>query len=311
MRSVDVSYDAWNQWNNSLFHSTRARNKRLADTFQLVSAQFAVFTTTASLILLTGITSQFLVFVSFISSLALMAFVFANQKTNKEIMGINAGLFYLILFSASMGVMTGPALTIYAALPNGPLLIALAAAITAAETFVLTLYAKNTRRNFKVLEGFLSMTLMGLLVVGLANFFLGSLVIDFASACVGVCVFSLYILTDVQKIRDGDYASPYVAAINLFLDILNLFLDILKILAYASVAKENKLERFPELSTLPKLGLIFMVIVGFFGFGVYSTLEDDTSNQQETTPVSNGNNSFFGKQAEVEEPEVPSFGLEI
>jgi len=112
----------------------------------------------------------------------------------------------------------------------------MAVAITAVITVALTLYAFQTKRDFTTAGGFLLSALLALISFSLLlMFFPFNKMAHLAFASVGACLFSCYLVYDIQTMMDGKrmQISPddYVlAALNLYLDIINLFIYILQIL---------------------------------------------------------------------------------
>ncbi len=283
--AIATPVDVWDA-NDSSYNSSYAGNQRLAQTLRLVGACLAVFALTAYLIASAGIASAFLTFTAWLTSFVFMGLAFYHRKDPTNSLGLNASFYYLMLFAASLGTCVGPTLLMYASLPGGPMLIAVAALICASQTLGLMLYASITEQDFSYTQGFLHTALCGLIAAGLVNWLLGSAMIDFGLAAIGIAVFSLYIMVDVQKIQNGEYDSPYTAAINLFLDIVNLFLDILQVIAYLNSQDERT--ESPKLPALTKLLSIFLVaaaVIGIYNMKNPSSVQSSRGNSHNDTPV--------------------------
>lgn len=97
----------------------------------------------------------------------------------------------------------------------------------------LTLFAFQTRYDFRSWQGALGMALWALIAVGFVTmFFPGkSKGVEMAYAGLGALVFSAYILVDTQHVMKTFSLDEEVrATITLYLDVVNLFLYILRIL---------------------------------------------------------------------------------
>lgn len=138
---------------------------------------------------------------------------------------------FLGVFTFCEGVMLGTISTFY---DVDAVLIAVA--ITAGVTFVLTIFAFQTKIDFTVCGGMLCAVLFIFIFAGIIMAFLPKTkwtMIGYGS--VGALIFSLYIVYDTQLMMGGKHKyslSPeeYVfAALNIYLDVINLFLYILMI----------------------------------------------------------------------------------
>lgn len=107
-----------------------------------------------------------------------------------------------------------------------------AAMVCASVTAGLIAYTFQTKHDF---TGMLSICMTGLWVlIGLGfvqAFFPFSSSMDAMISCVAACLFSLFIIVDVQRMLKKTSTDEYIlCAINLYLDILNLFLEILRVM---------------------------------------------------------------------------------
>jgi modulator of FtsH protease len=177
-------------------------------------------------------------FLSLVGSLGcLVALWFLKEKTP-----INLGLFYL--FSVCEGLLLGLVVESYLARGLG-VVVANAAAVTAALVLGLGAYAWTTKRDLSGLSGFLTIALFGVLAAMLVNLLLGlfglhvpafSLLISLAVAV----LFSLFLMVDLQRVRgaSGTQGDAIVLAIAIYLDVFNLFLSLLQILGFLSSRDE-------------------------------------------------------------------------
>src|SRR5919202_2836084 len=95
---------------------------------------------------------------------ALIALFFLKDKSP-----INLGLFYL--FSFAEGLLLGLVVESYVARGMG-MVVANAAATTAALVLALSAYAWTTKRDLSGIGGFLTIALFGVIIAGLVNMFL-------------------------------------------------------------------------------------------------------------------------------------------
>lgn len=112
----------------------------------------------------------------------------------------------------------------------------IAAALTATVVVALTVYAMTTSRDITMCGGFLFAFGALLFVAAILSFFIRSHIFSIVIAAGSLCLFSLYLIYDVQLIM-GDKKYAYgiddyiVAALMLYIDIVRIFLSILQILA--------------------------------------------------------------------------------
>ena len=93
-----------------------------------------------------------------------------------------------------------------------------------------------TSIDFGFLGGFLLISLIMLIVMGLLNiFFFHSKIFSLVRAYIGAVIFILYLLFDFNRLEkmtgDKTWGVAIDIAVNIYLDIINLFLDLLEILA--------------------------------------------------------------------------------
>lgn len=122
-----------------------------------------------------------------------------------------------------------------AAVNNVPIVLA-AAALTAAVTVSLTIYAFTTKTDFTWAGGLLFAGVCILIVTGLLGWIIGwNQILNIIYCAAGVFIYSIYLIYDTQLIS-GKFGKAFeiddyvIAAVNIYLDIINLFLYILRIL---------------------------------------------------------------------------------
>ena len=110
--------------------------------------------------------------------------------------------------------------------------------ITAAVFAIMTVIGATTKKDLTGWGPYLLAGLIGILIGSLVNIFIGSSTADFVITIIGVVVFVLYTVYDVNKIvklsrqRVGlsTTALGFYGAMNLYLDFINLFLKLLRLL---------------------------------------------------------------------------------
>lgn len=120
--------------------------------------------------------------------------------------------------------------------------VLLAAGLTAAITFCMTLYACFTKTDFTGAGPYLFGALMALSLSGFVLCVLSACFgVQFQQVMVvydvaGVMIFTLYLVFDTQKMLGGHHKTQFsiddyvFAALNLYLDIINIFLYILQLI---------------------------------------------------------------------------------
>eukprot|EP01017_Pseudomicrothorax_dubius_P034002 TRINITY_DN460_c0_g1_i1.p1 TRINITY_DN460_c0_g1~~TRINITY_DN460_c0_g1_i1.p1 ORF type:complete len:284 (+),score=86.94 TRINITY_DN460_c0_g1_i1:125-976(+) len=118
-----------------------------------------------------------------------------------------------------------------------PKVVLIAAALTAAATFALTLYACTTKTDFTYLGGLLFVCAICLLGLGITAIFYQTFLMYFLYLILGVILYSIYLIYDTQLIIGGDHSFQLglddyvVGALVIYIDIIILFLRILRIVA--------------------------------------------------------------------------------
>ena len=107
--------------------------------------------------------------------------------------------------------------------------IVLALVGTTVLTGGLTYYAGSTTKNFLSMGQILFYILIGVVIMGLVNIFIGSSVLAMLLSIVTMVLFSFFIIHDTQQVLYTDI-EPLDAAMGLYLSILNLFVSLLQIL---------------------------------------------------------------------------------
>jgi len=111
--------------------------------------------------------------------------------------------------------------------------------ITAGTFGAMSLYGYTTQRDLSQFGSFLFMGLIGIIIAGLVNMFVGSSALQFAISVIGVIVFTGLTAWDTQQIKEMYYqADDYemgskkaiMGALRLYLDFINLFMMLMQLL---------------------------------------------------------------------------------
>jgi uncharacterized protein len=110
--------------------------------------------------------------------------------------------------------------------------------ISAGTFAAMSLYGYTTKRDLAQFGAFLMMGLIGIILAGLVNLFIGSPALQFAISVIGVLVFVGLTAWDTQQIKES-YAESYgtemagksaiMGALQLYLDFINLFVLLLQL----------------------------------------------------------------------------------
>jgi len=111
--------------------------------------------------------------------------------------------------------------------------------ITAGTFGAMSLYGYTTRRDLSQFGSFLFMGLIGIVIAGVVNLFIGSTALQFAISVIGVIVFVGLTAYDTQQIKEmyyegDDYETgskkAIMGALRLYLDFINLFMLLMQLL---------------------------------------------------------------------------------
>lgn len=109
--------------------------------------------------------------------------------------------------------------------------------ITALLFGIFALFGHFTKMNLNKISTYLFMGLLGILICGIINIFVGSETFDITICIIGVIIFLGYTAYDVKKINylsgafeNEDNLAIY-GALELYLDFINLFLKLLRLFA--------------------------------------------------------------------------------
>jgi len=154
------------------------------------------------------------------------AFMFGIQKTKDSA----AGVVVLLGFTAFMGVVLGPLLSMVLGFKNGWNLIALAFGGTAAIFAAMATIATTTKRDLSGMGKFLFIGVIMLLIASFANIFLQIPALMVALSLVAIAIFSAYMVWDINRIVTGGETNYITATLAIYLDIYNVFQSLLMLL---------------------------------------------------------------------------------
>lgn len=138
-------------------------------------------------------------------------------------------LILFVSFALLSGISIVPLLT-YAKMTAGSQIIAKAFFATTGMCLGAAIYGKTTQRNLASLAGFLTMSLIGLIIVGILQIFFFSNTVEMISAGIGVIVFSGFIAYEVQSLKNYPENMAIEAALSLYLTVFNLFTSVLRLM---------------------------------------------------------------------------------
>ncbi|KAH8263697.1 hypothetical protein KR044_012700, partial [Drosophila immigrans] len=136
----------------------------------------------------------------------------------------------LILCTLCMSIMVSASCLFY-----HPMQILTAVGITTAVCVALALFAAIAPWDFTGCGPFLCILMLVLILLGIVNIFIQSRTLIWIIVCVGILVFSLYLVYDVQMMVGGhknqyDEEDYIIAALCLYIDVVQMFLYILMML---------------------------------------------------------------------------------
>jgi modulator of FtsH protease len=155
--------------------------------------------------------------------------------------GLNVAMLYGFTFTS--GLFFGPFVAAVSNVPQLNGIIGQALMMTSTIFVGLTGYVFITRKDFSFLGGFLMVSLLVLIGVGIAAIFFPQLrgnTMGLLISAAGAFIFGLYILYDTSEIihrYPPDMAT--MAVLDLFLDFANLFIYLVRFLIILAVSKDD------------------------------------------------------------------------
>ncbi len=173
--------------------------------------------------------SPFVFFALILAELGLV--IYLTKKLS--VMTSGQAKFYFSLYSILSGLTLSVIFLTYQTLSIISIFFAAAIMFIA-----LALFGANTKKDLSKFSTIAYYTLVGLVIATLINMFIGSPILDYVLAWVGVLLFSFLVTRDVQKIKalsenvqteEGIKKASILGALKLYLDFVNLFLSLLRI----------------------------------------------------------------------------------
>jgi hypothetical protein len=162
--------------------------------------------------------------------LLVMVLRFAIHKMNPVVAGI-----CFIVYAALVGATLAPILTFYTQASIG-----LTFFVCAGTFGAMSVYGWVTKRDLSSIGNLCFMALFGLIIAMIANFFVGSQMLEYGISVVGVLIFVGLTAYHTQQIKryhntgmDGtpmDRKVAIIAALALYLSFINLFLFLLRLM---------------------------------------------------------------------------------
>lgn len=207
--------------------SVLATNKVLKNTYLLLSATLFFSALMAGVSMLLTV-PPIAYLISVIAGMVMGIFVLPRTANSSKGIGV------IFLITGLLGFGLGALLTMYLKLPQGPQVIGLALAGTAAIFVALSGYTLVTRKDFSFLGGFLFVGIIIALLAVLANLFLQMPVLSLTISAAIIVIMSGFILFDTSRIINGGETNYIMATFSLYLSIFNIFIHLLSILGIMS-----------------------------------------------------------------------------
>lgn len=207
--------------------SVLSTNRVLKNTYMLLSATLAFSALMAGVSMVLAVPS-WMYLVSVIGAMVMGIFVLPRTADSAKGIGV------IFAITGLLGFGLGSILSIYAALPKGPQVIATAFGGTGLIFLGLSGYALTSKRDFSFLGGFLFAGMMVAVVAMLANLFFALPALSLAISAVMILLMSGFILFDTSRILNGGETNYILATYSLYLSIFNLFISLLQLLGIMS-----------------------------------------------------------------------------
>lgn len=141
-----------------------------------------------------------------------------------------SGVAWLLALTFFMGLMLSRTLGFVLSKSNGMELVVTAFGGTTAVFFAMAALSSVIKRDLSGLGQVLFVGVILLLVASLANLFFQSGPLMLTLAVLGAGIFSMFVLVDLKRVRDG-YETNYISAtLGVYLSLYNVFSSLLQIL---------------------------------------------------------------------------------
>ena len=203
------------------------RNRVLRNTYWLLALSMIPTVLGAWIGVATGIAAAMTPGISLMVFLiGAFGLMFAIERTKNSAAGVPV----LLGFTFFMGLMLSRLIGAVLGLANGASLIMMAFAGTGVVFFGMATLSTVIKRDLSSLGKWLFIGVIMLLVAGIANVFIqsGPLMITLAVMAIGI--FSLFILHDLKRVRDGLETNYITATLGVYLSLYNVFQSLLALL---------------------------------------------------------------------------------
>ena len=203
------------------------RNRVLRNTYWLLALSMIPTVLGAWIGVATGIAAAMTPGISLMVFLiGAFGLMFAIERTKNSAAGVPV----LLAFTFFMGLMLSRLIGAVLGLANGASLIMMAFAGTGVVFFGMATLSTVIKRDLSSLGKWLFIGVIMLLVAGIANVFIqsGPLMITLAVMAIGI--FSLFILHDLKRVRDGLETNYITATLGVYLSLYNVFQSLLALL---------------------------------------------------------------------------------
>lgn len=204
------------------------RNRVLRNTYMLLA--LSMLPTIAGAYLGVQMGFSFFAGSPMISFIVFMAIAFGFFFMIEKFKNSSVGVLLLLGFTFFMGLMLSRILQVMLGFSNGTQLIALAAGGTATIFFAMATLATVIKRDLSGMGKFLFVGMIVALIAAVANIFLQVPALSIAISSVVLCIFSAYILYDVNRIVTGGETNYISATLAIYLDVYNVFVSLLQLL---------------------------------------------------------------------------------
>ena len=203
------------------------RNRVLRNTYWLLALSMIPTVLGAWIGVATGIAAAMTPGISLMVFLiGAFGLMFAIERTKNSAAGVPV----LLAFTFFMGLMLSRLIGAVLGLANGASLIMMAFAGTGVVFFGMATLSTVIKRDLSSLGKWLFIGVIMLLVAGIANVFIqsGPLMITLSVLAIGI--FSLFILHDLKRVRDGEETNYITATLGVYLSLYNVFQSLLALL---------------------------------------------------------------------------------
>lgn len=203
--------------------SVLSTNKLIKNTYTLLSGTL-IWSALLAVISMAVAPSPIVSMLCSFGALGLLWFVLPRTANSAN------GLWTVFAVTGLLGFGLGPTLNYYAALPNGPQLIATAFGGTGIIFLGLSGYALTTKRDFSFMGGFIFAGMMVVMLASLAGLFLHMPALYLAISAAVIMLMAGYILFETSQMIHNGQTNYIVTTIGLYLAILNIFTSLLQLL---------------------------------------------------------------------------------